>query len=153
LEILPRISHRIGLDLNIIDTREPDEARWLQALLWPEHAERRVLLAAAIAHRARVDVDLRVGDGFALAPQILAEISADCVPCIYHTHVANQIPAAARESFLQALAEVGRSRDLVHLYNNIKPTLHLTATLGGRVIDHPVARTDGHARWFEWLVP
>ncbi|MFP4070131.1 MAG: DUF2332 family protein [Opitutales bacterium] len=31
------------------------------------------------------------------------------------------------------------------------PTLHLTSFKNGKKQDQPLARTDGHGRWIEWL--
>jgi len=44
----PQISHRIGLDLNIIDLQNVDEVQWLCALIWLDHLGRRTLLRKAI---------------------------------------------------------------------------------------------------------
>jgi hypothetical protein len=148
---LPTISHRIGLDLNIVDTSIPDQADWLRALVWPEHHERRSLMNAALDRRKAIRLDLRAGNGFSMFKNIADEISDESLLCVYHTHVANQISEQARESFLKTIAELGARRDLVHVFNNIKPNLHLTAYRQGQSIDLPLANTDGHARWVEWL--
>jgi hypothetical protein len=148
---MPCISHRIGLDLHIVDATLPAEAAWLRALIWPEHHERRALLDAAVKHRAQFLLDLREGDGFTLLPEIAREIPADTLLCVYHTHVANQISPEARQQFLRAIANIGAQRDLIHLFNNIHPDLHLTVHHSGAcVTNRTVAKTDGHARWIEW---
>ena len=149
---LPQISHRIGLDLNVIDANIPEEAAWLRALIWPENHERRRLLDAAIKRRAVLQLDLRTGDGFAMINAIADEIPEESLLCVYHTHVANQISQTAQESFLNSLDQLGQQRDLIHIFNNIKrASLHLTAYRGGQLIEVPLANTDGHARWIEWL--
>ncbi|MEM6820426.1 MAG: DUF2332 domain-containing protein [Verrucomicrobiota bacterium] len=148
---MPRITQRIGLDLNIVDVTQFEEAAWLRALIWPEHKERREILDAALKHRASFDLDLRQGNGFAMLAGIIETIPKDSVACVYHTHVANQITREAKESLLVELAELGTSRDIIHIFNNIKPSLHLTLYKDGRAEDIPLANTDGHARWFEWL--
>lgn len=43
------IGWRRGIDRNPIDLRLPDEARWLESLVWPDHPERLLRLRAAIA--------------------------------------------------------------------------------------------------------
>lgn len=134
-----------------MDPSLPDQAAWLRALIWPEHHERRSRLDLALQQRDAVDLDLRVGDGFALLADLAAEIPADVLLCVYHTHVANQISKEARQAFLTSVAEIGEKRDIIHVFNNINPTLHLTAYRAGQLIDMPLAHTDGHARWIEWL--
>jgi len=43
------IGWRVGIDRTPIDVGDPDQARWLQACLWPSKTERHRRLAAAIA--------------------------------------------------------------------------------------------------------
>lgn len=148
---LPTISHRVGLDLNIIDTSDPDQVDWLRALVWPEHHERRSLMDASLRRRSEMNLDLRVGDGFSMFVDLAEEISQDSVLCVYHTHVANQISKESKETFLKSIEKLGAKRDIIHVFNNIKPNLHLTAYHTGKLIDMPLANTDGHARWIEWL--
>lgn len=148
---IPEISHRIGLDLNIVDTKMPDQAAWLRALVWPEHHQRRILMDAALKKRSQVELDLRLGDGFAMLVDLAKEMPAEPLLCVYHTHVANQISNEAKQTFLESIAELGTKRDIVHIFNNIKPNLHLTVYGKDRLIDLPLANTDGHARWIEWL--
>lgn len=153
-ESIPEISHRIGLDLNVIDTSHSDEVAWLRALVWPEHYERRHLMDAALKKREEMqnDLDLRVGNGFAMLEEVAKEIPIESLLCVYHTHVANQISKTAQETFLRSLEELGKQRNVVHLFNNIaKPHLHLTAYRDDQLIDLPLAKTDGHGRWIEWL--
>ena len=38
----------MGIDLNIIDVREHQDALWLKALIWPEQQERTALLTNAM---------------------------------------------------------------------------------------------------------
>lgn len=150
-ELPPRVSHRIGVDLNIVDTSIPDEAAWLRALVWPEHQERREILEAALQYRSCFTLDMRAGDGFSRISAVISEIPEESVPLVYHTHVANQVSRDVKERFLTELSVAGKSRDIIHISNNIQPTLHLTLYQNGREVNVPLARTDGHARWFEWL--
>lgn len=149
--VMPRVSHRIGLDLNIVDTSIQDQADWLRALVWPEHHERRELMDAALMQRSRVHLDLREGDGFSLVEGIVDELPVEALLCVYHTHVANQISEESRRRFLDLIDQIGSRRDIIHVFNNIKPNLHLTAYRERIKIDAPLANTDGHAKWIEWL--
>lgn len=98
-----------------------------------------------------MNLDLSVGDGFSMFVDLAEEISQDSVLCVYHTHVANQISKESKETFLKSIEKLGAKRDIIHVFNNIKPNLHLTAYHTGKLIDMPLANTDGHARWIEWL--
>jgi hypothetical protein len=148
---MPEISQRIGLDLHVVDASIQDQADWLRALIWPEHHERREPMEAALKQRNGVNLDLREGDGFSMVENIADEVPLDSLLCIYHTHVANQISEDSRSRFLSSIDRIGSRRDIVHVYNNIRPNLHLTAYRNGAKIDMPLAHTDGHARWIEWL--
>lgn len=137
--------------MNIVETSDPDQIAWLRALIWPEHQERRSLMDAALARRNAASLELHQGDGFAMFEALSGGIPETSLLCVYHTHVANQIPTASREAFLQVIERTGQRRDIVHVFNNIKPSLHLTAYRNGNVLDLSLANTDGHARWIEWL--
>ena len=120
-------------------------------MIWPEHHERRVLLDAALKRRAGFNLDLRPGDGFAMLPEIASAIPADSILCVYHTHVANQIPGETRDNFLDEIGNLGARRDVIYLFNNIKPGLHLSTYRDGKpMFDRMLANVDGHARWIEW---
>ncbi|WP_434406627.1 DUF2332 family protein [Geobacillus thermoleovorans] len=50
---------------------------------------------------------------------------------------------------LEQLREIGRQRDLFHVYNNMwDRKLHLDGMIDGREYRQIVAETDGHGRWF-----
>ena len=147
----PKVSHRIGIDLNIIDLQNKDEIDWLLALVWPEHHQRRALLQAALLVRAETEVKLYQGDGFAMLEEIVTQLPEHTLPCIYHTHVANQISTQAKQTLLANISALGQGRDLLHIYNNIKTNLHCTSISNGEERDFVLAQTDGHGRWIKWL--
>ena len=147
----PKVSHRIGLDLNIIDLQNKDEIDWLFALVWPEHHQRRALLQAALLVRAETEVELYQGDGFAMLEEIVTQLPEHTLPCIYHTHVANQISMQAKQTLLANISALGQGRDLLHIYNNIKTNLRCTSISNGEESDFVLAETDGHGRWIKWL--
>ncbi|HZD22027.1 MAG TPA: DUF2332 domain-containing protein, partial [Acidimicrobiia bacterium] len=71
-DVTPRdieIVTRTGLDLNPIDPTDPDDRRWLEALVWPEHHDRRIRLRAALEVAAANPVDLVAGDGLGTLPE------------------------------------------------------------------------------------
>jgi hypothetical protein len=73
---LPPIASRTGFDLRPLDPRDPSEARWLRACVWPGQTDREERLAAAIdafratagAERGPVLVQARASDVPALLP-------------------------------------------------------------------------------------
>jgi len=45
-DALPEVVWRAGIDLNPLDVNDPDDVRWLETLVWPEHDHRRTRLLA-----------------------------------------------------------------------------------------------------------
>ena len=147
----PVVSSRVGVDLNVIDLDQESERRWLLALIWPEHEERRKRLEKVIEITRRAKLELREGDAVEELLPMSRATPEDSLLCIYHTWVANQMTDRQRVKLLDVIETIGRSRDLCHIYNNIEPHLHLTYYMDGVRHDTPLAKTDGHARWVEWL--
>jgi hypothetical protein len=148
---LPAIHSRTGVDLNIIDLNDPQALPWMKSLVWPEHRERYRRLEAAAVVVSQVRPRMLEGDGIELLPQLIRTIPADVLPCIFHTHVANQLSQAKRDMLVAVIEHTARDRDLFHLHNNIRPHLHLSGFLDRRRLEIPLARAEGHAQWVEWL--
>lgn len=56
------VMSRIGLDLNPLDPSDADDRRWLEALIWPEHDERRRRLRAALDLASAGSADVVAGE-------------------------------------------------------------------------------------------
>ncbi len=147
----PNVVFRSGVDLNVVELENEDERRWLQALIWPEHRERRERLPTAMEIVRQEKIHLEEGDAVERLPPLIAATPAGSLPCVYHTHVANQMSAGQRGHLIDLVDEIGKQRDLCHIHNGIEHHLHLTYYLNGIRHDLPLAHTDGHARWVEWL--
>src|SRR5690606_7999694 len=116
----PQVSTRIGIDLNTINLQNEDDKLWLTSLIWPEHKERISMFEEAASYVSEVPLKLMEGDGVTLLPNIINNISIDSVICIFHTHVANQMSLEIKKQLLQTVEEIGRNRDVFHIYNNIQ---------------------------------
>ena len=103
--ILPEVRRRIGVDLNPIDVRRPDETLWLRSLLWPGETERARLLEKAVAVARRERPKIVAGDGVELLPELLAEVPREAALCIFR--VFTNLPPAAREQFGALIARHG----------------------------------------------
>ncbi|UNK21208.1 DUF2332 domain-containing protein [Paenibacillus sp. N3/727] len=153
LDTAPPVSVRIGVDLHVNDVSNPEDKQWLQALIWPEHHERRELFARASQCVQETPIQLIEGDGVALLTQLIDQISTDSLICVFHTHVANQIPKEAKKRLTETIQEIGSTRDIAHLYNNMNDgDLHLDYVLNGKTYNHTLGATEGHGRWFEWNI-
>ena len=147
----PRVAFRIGVDLNVIDLADQDEALWLRSLIWPEHSERVEMLERAREVWLRDPAKVVRGDGVEMLPEIVKSVPSETAICVYHTHVANQFSQETREMLLEQIAVLGKDHEVYHLYNNMgDPFLHLDSFGGDEESQEVLAKTDGHARWFEW---
>lgn len=149
----PPVSTRVGLDLNTVNLKNEEEHLWLKSLIWPEHKERLFMFEEAASYINYSSVHLVEGDGINLLPNYVENISMDSAICIFHTHVANQIPLELKKKLLKTVKDIGDKRDVFHIYNNIQDRyLHLDYYLNGIESKNTIAETDGHGRWFKWFL-
>lgn len=147
----PPVSTRIGIDLHVVDVTNQDDAMWLTSLIWPEHQERLAYLEKAIHQFHITKPTLIEGDGVELLKVHSLNIPENETLCIFHTHVANQIPDEVKYELMKTIEEIGQTRDVFHIYNNIwDRLLHIDYVLDGKEHKCVIGRTDGHGRWFEW---
>ncbi len=109
---LPSITSQIGLDVNPLDVGDDRDVRWLRALIWPEHTDRRQLLDAAVT-LVRKDPPLILGvDLFGALPGILAMVQRPAVPVVFAAHVLNQFTPDMRARLRQLLEGAAATRDV-----------------------------------------
>lgn len=150
----PPVAARIGIDLHPNDLSSPDDGLWLNALIWPEHSERRRAFEQAAQLVKGQSLKLVEGNGITLLPEIASRISHEHVLCIFHTHVANQFTPDEKTALLEQVKQIGQTRDVFHLYNQMwDGDLHLDGYVDGVERRQTLAETDGHGRWFRWLMP
>ncbi len=99
----PPVSSRIGLDLHISDLKDPESYLWLKSLIWPEHQERLELFESAARCFKENPVELIEGDGITLLTDVVETLPKNTVICIFHTHVANQIPENLKYKLLEKI--------------------------------------------------
>ncbi|MFC4852298.1 DUF2332 domain-containing protein [Actinophytocola glycyrrhizae] len=153
---LPEVVWRAGIDLNPLDIDDPEDVRWLETLIWPEHDHRRARLAAALevvrAERPRIvtgDLNERVA---ALA----AEAPRDATLVIFHSAVLAYLSPSERARF----AATVRSLDAHWIANEGAGALPVTAPPSPRpgtamflvtIDSEPVAHAAGHGHTLHWL--
>lgn len=162
---LPLVSWRAGIDLNPLDAGNDDDARWLEALVWPEQGYRAERLRGALGV-VRADPPLLVrGD---LNEQILPLVGrapADAVVVVFQSAVLAYLDGAGRERFRATMMQLvgNRSRPVHWLAHEGHGTLAGVAGAmekapegrDGRFVlqhnGHAVARTGPHGQSIEWL--
>jgi hypothetical protein len=109
--VLPReieVLTRTGLDLDPVDLANPDDRLWLEALIWPEHSERRRRLQAAIEIAMAHPTPMVAGDALkTLGPAIEALPGSEPV-VVMNSFALNQLPPRHREQ-LATIIEEGRA--------------------------------------------
>lgn len=104
-ERLPEVVWRAGIDLNPLDVTHTDDLAWLDALIWPEHDDRRTRLREAAAIVAAEPPRLVAGDLVEELARLAAEAPAGATLVVLHTAV---IAYLGEEDKRRFVAEVRR---------------------------------------------
>jgi hypothetical protein len=148
----PPVAYRVGVDVEIVDLTAKDQRLWLRALIWPEHKERLELMTRAADVLTADPPRLDQGDALELLEGFSREAPEEAMLCVYHTHVANQFSPEEKARLVQIVDRIAERRGICHLYNNMGDgLLHLDVLGADQPSREVIARTDGHARWFEWM--
>ena len=95
----PAVAWRGGVDLNPLDVTDADTVAWLRTLVWPEHEDRRALLARAV-EVARADPPRLVrGDLLERLPSLVEEAATTGPVVVFHSAVIAYLADDDRERF------------------------------------------------------
>ena len=152
---LPVIAWRAGLDLNPLDVTDDDDVRWLSCLVWPGEDDRQQRLAAAVASARRAPPSVHRGDLLTDLPALAAQAPAGATLVIFHSAVLPYVEPEDRARFIDTV----RGLPGVWLSNEapgVVPGISLPRRPGGPFLlirdgETPLAYTDGHGAWVEWL--
>ena len=147
--VFPGVSFRVGVDLHPIDLGDDEQYRWLQALIWPDHADRLALLANAREVWLQLPPRVEAGDALQRLPVLVAEAPADATLCVFHCHALNQFPVEAREAFAGLLRSFSHSRPVFHVSSEGE-RLTVTRLAQGESTTLLSALRSAHGRWVEW---
>jgi len=100
---LPDVVWRGGIDLNPLDVRQPDDVAWLDALVWPEHDDRRQRLRAAADIAAADPPHIVAGDLNERLVALAAEVPRDATLVVFHTVVLMYLDADERQRFAETV--------------------------------------------------
>jgi hypothetical protein len=148
------VSSRTGIDLHPIDPDDEDDRRWLEALIWPEHHERRGRLRAALEVAAGVRLDLIRGDALDTLAQALDALPPGEAAVVMHSFVLNQLHPDARPR-LDKIIEAARDRRPIHrvsmeALDGADAAALLAVDSGDGVVE--VGRAQPHGEWLELYV-
>jgi hypothetical protein len=149
LDAIRPIRERFGVDLHPVDATDPDERRWLQALVWPEHVDRYAQLGQALDAVAADPPEIIGGDAIELLPELdTGRIATDADLVVFHSMVRIHVPPERRGAFDRAIAGLAGRRRLFHIsleHGDDGPALLSLADSAGE--DVVLARVHGHGRW------
>jgi len=104
-----------GVDLHPLDTRDPDDRRWLEALVWPENRHEAALLHQALAVVAADPPAMRAGDAIDVCPALAADLPPGEPRVVFHAITRLHVPAKNLGAFDAALAALGENAPLYRL--------------------------------------
>ncbi|MDR6907529.1 hypothetical protein J2X63_003237 [Agromyces sp. 3263] len=103
---LPNVAWRGGIDLNPLDVRRPEDVAWLDALVWPEHEDRRERLRAAAAIAASDPPRIVAGDLNEQLTTLAADVPAEATLVVFHTAVLMYLDSSGRQRFADLVREL-----------------------------------------------
>jgi hypothetical protein len=104
---------RIGLDLNPLDPADESARRWLDALIWPEHEERRARLRSALQLVSTLELKMVAGDATETLPRILDGLPSGAPVIIMSSFTLGQFDQPQRE-LLEGIVSEARTHRPVH---------------------------------------
>lgn len=155
---LPRVAWRAGLDLNPLDVASDEDMAWLEALIWPEHDDRRGNLRAALAVARHDPPRVVRGDLLDDLVPLMAEAPADATLVVFHTAVLAYVtPPDARQRFVDTV----RGSRAVWISNETPRVFPDIAARASQAAPHwrfllavdgePKAWTGPHGQSLEWF--
>lgn len=153
----PRVADRRGVDLNPLDSTNPDHALRLLAYLWPDQPHRAELTQAAIAVQ---DAPVDRGDAIDWLEQRLPSIPAGHLHLIYHTIAWQYFPpeiAVRGTKLIQAAGARATPENplawLAYESDGEPDGAALTLRIWPGGMSIPLGRADYHGRWVRWDGP
>ncbi len=160
-ERLPEVVWRAGIDLNPLDVGREEDVDWLDALIWPEHADRRARLRSAVQLARREPVEIVSGDLNEEIEALVARAPTDATVVVFHTAVLLYLDEDAQERFTGTMSRLP-VRWLANEGQNVMPrAMDRVKELGKKPTSssdfilsldgEPIAFTHPHGRTLRWL--
>lgn len=156
---IPEVVWRAGVDLNPLDVNDADDIAWLDALIWPEHDDRRARLREAVRIVRADPPRIVAGDLNETLPSLAASAPREATLIVFHTAVLAYLKRDDRARFRQTISALGChwvSNEGMRVTPGVGERLPRTArpdpgdfivALDGR----PVAFAQPHGRYLHWL--
>ncbi|MFD5773415.1 DUF2332 domain-containing protein [Streptomyces fungicidicus] len=157
---LPDVVWRTGVDLNPLDPSDPEDASWLESLVWPEQAERLQRLRGALDVAREEPAHVVRGDLNETVRNLLAQAPKGATPVIFHSAVLAYLSPDARAQFARTVRNLpcrwisneapSVFPALLDLLPEPAPTDRATFVMA--LDERPIAFTGPHGELLHWFV-
>lgn len=142
---------RTGLDLNPIDPGDSDGRRWLDALIWPEHHERRDRLRRALGVVSDIPIEMVAGDALRTLPRVLASLPVEEPAVVMNSFAMAQLDPEGR-AHIEEIAD--RAREQRPVFRAIMELFDASDDWARLVVDDgsglkTVGQAHPHGEWIE----
>ncbi len=159
-DTMPQVVERVGIDLNPLDVRSPDDRAWLETLIWPEQEERRVRLRTAI-DLVRVDPPrILTGDAVDGLEGAVAAVGSGATVVVVAMGVLAYLDPPRRSALLAETRRLGArtvTNEGLAVLPEVRERLPGPPPDAGRFVlaldGHPLAWTGPHGQSIAWLRP
>jgi hypothetical protein len=147
------VAWRAGIDLNPLDVTDPDDVRWLEALVWPGDHDRRERLRAALDIARRDPPRIVRGDLNERFDEVVAAAPGGATLVVCHTAVLWYLSEPDRAAFLARVRALGchwlaqEAPGIIPGLSGDRSLQMYLVTLDGR----PAAFSAPHGGWIRWL--
>ncbi len=156
---LPEIAWRTGIDLDPVDIGNVDEARWLEALVWPEQGFRRDRLKAASEVARAEPPTLIAGDLLSTLEATAATAPSDATLVVFHSAVLAYVDVDDRAIFARLVQGLpghwiaNEGAGVLPYPDAVLPVpSHPTRSAFVIALDGvPVAHAGPHGEWLDWF--
>lgn len=160
-ERMPEVVWRAGIDLNPLDVNNEQDVAWLDALIWPEHTDRRERLRAAVDVARREPVEIVRGDLNEKVEDLVARAPGDATVVVFHTAVLLYLDDGALDRFSETMSRLP-VRWLANEGQTVMPDVLNRVSERGEepasstdfilsLDGEPLAFTQPHGRALHWL--
>ncbi|TFC86017.1 DUF2332 domain-containing protein [Cryobacterium sp. TMT1-21] len=155
---LPEVVWRAGVDLNPLDLFDQADVAWLDALIWPEHDDRRARLRAAVQLARAEPAPIVRGDLNDQVEALVARAPAGATVVVFHTAVLAYLDEAAARRFTATMHRLpvrwlsNEGRSVVPAVTERLRARPAASTDFVLALDaEPIAFTEPHGRALHWL--
>jgi hypothetical protein len=153
---LPNVASRVGIDLNPLDATDPDDARWLRALVIPDQHERHERLASAIDVLRGNPPDIVAGNALDVLPDVLDGLPEHATPCVYSTLTLYQLDEDDVLELQELLAE-SSDRGPIHwlstdpFADRDRPVCQHVIFENGTTEETRLTEHEAYGKWLRWI--